>query len=99
VQLPVRESSRDLVREVQGERGLADAGGPVDDGDHSGVACLGRFGDQPGERLERLGPAREMPCGSGQLPWRLVFPCGRRGALARGRRADRHRVGTIRWGQ
>ena len=39
VQLPVRELLGDLVREMQGQRGLADPGRPVDDRDHRRLAA------------------------------------------------------------
>ena len=85
----VREMFGDLVRKMDGERGLADSSGPIDGRNHHRAAQPSRLGGQPGERLERVGPADEMPCRGGQLPRHHWLLC--RSRAARGRRAGRAR--------
>ena len=92
VQLPIRELPGGLVREMQGQRGLADPGRPGDDRDDRGRAPLGGLGRQSGELLQRPVPAGEMPRRGGQLPGHHLPWCRRAGALGGGR------AGRGRWG-
>jgi hypothetical protein len=59
------------VGEVDGQGGLADAGGTADGGDDHRPAARGLV-QQPAEGLELVGAAGEVVRGGGQLPWHYV---------------------------
>ena len=58
------------VRGVQRQRGLADAGQPVDRDDRRDAGCrVGRIGEQ---RSQLVGSPGEIPCGGWQIGWRWL---------------------------
>jgi hypothetical protein len=66
VELAVRELAGHLVRPVHGERGLPDAGGSGDGGDHHRPAA--RVTELAGQRVQLGAPPGELRRGGGQLP-------------------------------
>jgi hypothetical protein len=77
MQLPAGETGRDLVRPVQGQRGLAHTGGAADRGDHHRPRrARSSLLQDPGQRCQLTGPAGEIGHRRGQLPrhWRRRWP-------------------------